>query len=47
MSANHDPHHHHHHGHGHDYDHDNHFSPVQARVKALETLMVAKGYVDP
>jgi nitrile hydratase len=35
---------HHHH---HDHDHDNHFSPIEARVKALETLMVAKGYVDP
>jgi nitrile hydratase subunit alpha len=48
MSANHDTHHHHHdHGHSHDHAHDNHFSPIQARVKALETLMVAKGYVDP
>jgi nitrile hydratase subunit alpha len=52
MSANHDPHDHHHdhhhdHGHSHDHDHENHFSPIQARVKALETLMVAKGYVDP
>jgi nitrile hydratase len=35
---------HHHH---HDHDHDNHFSPIEARVKALESLMVAKGYVDP
>ncbi|POR50756.1 nitrile hydratase subunit alpha [Bosea psychrotolerans] len=35
---------HHHH---HDHDHDNHFTPIEARVKALETLMVAKGYVDP
>ena len=35
---------HHHH---HDHDHDNHFTPIEARVKALESLMVAKGYVDP
>ncbi|SFJ45643.1 nitrile hydratase [Bosea sp. OK403] len=37
----------HHHHHDHDHDHDNHFTPIEARVKALETLMVAKGYVDP
>jgi nitrile hydratase len=36
--------HHHHHDHDH---HDNHFTPIEARVKALETLMVEKGYVDP
>lgn len=35
--------HHHHHEHG----HDNHFTPIEARVKALESLMVEKGYVDP
>lgn len=35
---------HHHH---HDHDHDNHFTAIEARVKALETLMVEKGYVDP
>ena len=35
-------------GHHHDHDHhDNHFTPIEARVKALETLLVAKGYVDP
>lgn len=34
-------------GHHHDHDHDNHFTPIEARVKALESLMVAKGYVDP
>ena len=33
--------------HHHDHDHDNHFTPIEARVKALETLLVAKGYVDP
>jgi len=37
----HDHHDHHHH------DHDNHFTPIEARVKALESLMVEKGYVDP
>ena len=35
---------HHHH---HDHDHDNHFTPIEARVKALESLLVEKGYVDP
>lgn len=33
--------------HHHDHDHDNHLAPIEARVKALESLMVAKGYVDP
>jgi nitrile hydratase len=36
-----------HHHHDHDHHHDNHFTPIEARVKALESLMVAKGYVDP
>jgi nitrile hydratase len=31
----------------HDHDHDNHLAPIEARVKALETLLVEKGYVDP
>ena len=35
------------HHHDHDHDHDNHFTAIEARVKALETLMVEKGYVDP
>ncbi|WEZ83129.1 nitrile hydratase subunit alpha [Rhizobium sp. 32-5/1] len=34
--------HHHHHG-----DHDNHFSEMQARVKALETVLTQKGLIDP
>ncbi len=34
-------------GHDHHHDHDNHFTPIEARVRALESLMVAKGYVDP
>lgn len=41
MAHDHDHHDHHHH------EHDNHLTAVEARVKALETLMVAKGYVDP
>ena len=36
-----------HHHHDHDHHHDNHFTAIEARVKALETLMVQKGYVDP
>jgi len=35
------------HHHDHDHAHDNHFTPIEARVKALETLMVEKGYVEP
>lgn len=35
----HDDHHHH--------DHDNHYSDMQARVKALETLLTEKGLIDP
>src|SRR6476646_2796902 len=31
----------------HDHDHDNHLSETVLRVKALETLLVAKGLVDP
>jgi len=34
-------------GHDHHHDHDNHFTPIEARVKALESLMIEKGYVDP
>ena len=39
--------HHHHHDHDHDHHHDNHYTAIEARVKALETLMVEKGYVEP
>ncbi|NEI71175.1 nitrile hydratase subunit alpha [Rhizobium lusitanum] len=35
---------HHHHDHHH---HDNHYSDMQARVKALETLLTEKGLIDP
>lgn len=40
--------HHHHHGHDHDHDHpENHYSDMQARVKALESLLSEKGLIDP
>ena len=41
------------HDHGHDHDHHHHddghshLTPIEARVKALETILVAKGLVDP
>lgn len=34
------------HTHGDESEHDNHFSDMQARVKALESLLVEKGLVD-
>lgn len=42
-------HHHDHddHHHGHDHHHDNQYSDIQARVKALETLLTEKGLIDP
>lgn len=39
--------HHHHHDHDHDHHHDNQYSDMQARVKALETLLTEKGLIDP
>ncbi|AXA38996.1 nitrile hydratase subunit alpha [Rhizobium leguminosarum] len=33
--------------HAHGHDHDNHYSNMQARVKALETLLTEKGLIDP
>lgn len=45
MSADHD--HSHDHHHHHDHDHDNHYSDMQARVRALETLLTEKGLIDP
>lgn len=39
MSHDHDDDHHHH--------HDNHFSPMEARVRALETILTQKGLIDP
>jgi nitrile hydratase subunit alpha len=32
---------------GHDHHHDNQYSDMQARVKALETLLTEKGLIDP
>ncbi|MDX1716787.1 MAG: nitrile hydratase subunit alpha [Anderseniella sp.] len=39
-------HHHHHHGHDHDHEHSE-LSETALRVRALESLLVEKGYVDP
>ncbi len=40
-------HHHHDHDH-HDHDHDHsHLSSIELRVRALESILVEKGYVDP
>jgi nitrile hydratase subunit alpha len=39
------------HGHDHDHDHDHHhgseLSDVQVRVRALESVLTQKGYIDP
>ena len=37
----------HEHEHDHDHDHGSHLSPIEARVRALESILVEKGYVDP
>ncbi|OAP38547.1 nitrile hydratase subunit alpha [Sinorhizobium glycinis] len=40
----------HHHGHGDDHGHhhyDNHFTDMEARVKALEMVLTEKGLIDP
>lgn len=37
----------HHHHHDDDHHHDNHYSDMQARVRALETLLTQKGLIDP
>lgn len=42
--------HDHHHSHDHDHDHDHHgseLSPMEARVRALESILVEKGFVEP
>ena len=39
--------HHHHHDHDHDHHHDNRYSDMEARVKALETVLTEKGLIDP
>lgn len=33
--------------HDHDHDHGSDLSPVEARVRALESILVQKGYVEP
>ncbi|SMC57042.1 nitrile hydratase subunit alpha [Rhizobium sp. RU36D] len=43
----HDHHHHHDHSHDHGHDHDNQYTDMQARVRALETLLTEKGLIDP
>ncbi|WP_374445251.1 nitrile hydratase subunit alpha [Stella sp.] len=45
MAAHHD--HNHDHDHDHDHDHEERWSEVELRVKALESLLVDKGLVDP
>ena len=42
MSDEHHAHHHHH-----DHDHGSELSPMDLRVRALESILVEKGYVDP
>lgn len=37
----------HHHHHDHDHHHDNRYSDMEARVKALETVLTEKGLIDP
>lgn len=39
--------HHAHHHHDHDHDHGSELSPMDLRVRALESILVEKGYVDP
>jgi nitrile hydratase subunit alpha len=39
--------HHHGGGDGHHHHHDNHFTDMEARVKALETVLTEKGLIDP
>ena len=43
----HDHDHHHHHDHDHDHDHGSELSEAAIRVKALETILTQKNYVDP
>ncbi|MGE8104363.1 nitrile hydratase subunit alpha [Allorhizobium sp. NPDC080224] len=45
MSGHHPEEHDHHHGH--DHHHDNRYSDMEARVRALETLLTEKGLIDP
>ncbi|WP_159992619.1 nitrile hydratase subunit alpha [Roseomonas sp. 18066] len=43
----HDDHDHHDHHHDHDHDHASELSPIELRVRALESLLVEKGYAEP
>ena len=45
--AGHDHDHDHHHHHDHDHEHGSELSETQLRVRALETILTEKGYVDP
>ncbi|WP_422034663.1 nitrile hydratase subunit alpha [Reyranella sp.] len=47
MSGSHDHEHGHGHGHHHDHEHGSELSEMQLRVRALETILTEKGYVDP
>jgi nitrile hydratase len=48
MTHDHDHHHDHHdHHHEHDHEHGSDLSETQLRVRALETILIEKGYVDP
>jgi nitrile hydratase len=38
---------HHDHGHEHEHEHGSHLSDTELRVRALESILVEKGYVDP
>ena len=38
---------HDHEPHGHSHHHGSELSPIEARVRALESILVEKGYVDP
>jgi len=38
---------HHDHDHDHDHDHGSELSEMQLRVRALETVLTEKGYIDP
>lgn len=37
----------HHHDHDHDHEHGSELSPMDLRVRALQSLLTAKGYIDP
>src|SRR5438128_7610140 len=45
MAHDHDDDHDHHHGH--DHDHGSELSEMQIRVRALESILTEKGYVEP